>query len=62
MPISLGDIASFATGVVDADEKATQERLVDRREELRAELLLSIFKFNGVKEYITKFKIVVESF
>ena len=27
MPISLGDIASFATGVVDADEKATQERL-----------------------------------
>ena len=62
MGISLGDIASFATGVVDADEKATQERLVDRREELRAELLLSIFKFNGVKEYITKFKIVVESF
>ena len=37
MPISLGDIASFATGVVDADEKATQERLVDRREELRAD-------------------------
>ena len=33
MGISLGDIASFATGVVDADEKATQERLVDRREE-----------------------------
>ena len=37
MPISLGDIASFATGVVDADERATQERLVDRREELRAD-------------------------
>ena len=37
MGISLGDIASFATGVVDADEKATQERLVDRREELRAD-------------------------
>jgi len=37
MGISLGDIASFATGVVDADERATQERLVDRREELRAD-------------------------
>ena len=37
MGISLGDIASFATGVVDADEAATQERLKDRREELRAD-------------------------
>tara|TARA_B100000927_G_scaffold149777_1_gene120702 strand:+ start:554 stop:2404 length:1851 start_codon:yes stop_codon:yes gene_type:complete len=37
MGISLGDIASFATGVVDADERATQERLKDRREELRAD-------------------------
>ena len=37
MGISLGDIASFATGVVKADEKATQERLKDRRDELQAD-------------------------
>ncbi len=37
MGISLGDIASFATGVVKADEKATAERLVDRRAELAAD-------------------------
>lgn len=37
MGISLGDIASFATGVVKADEKATQERLKDRRAELQAD-------------------------
>ena len=37
MAISLGDIASFATGVVKADEKATQERLKDRRAELAAD-------------------------
>ena len=37
MGISLGDIASFATGVVKADEAATQERLKDRRAELAAD-------------------------
>ena len=37
MGISLGDIGSFATGVVDADTKATAERLVDRRAELAAD-------------------------
>lgn len=37
MGISLGDIGAFATGVIDADERATQERLKDRREELRAD-------------------------
>jgi len=37
MGISLGDIGSFATGVVKADEKATAERLVDRRNELAAD-------------------------
>ncbi len=37
MGISLGDIGAFATGVIDADTKATEERLKDRREELRAD-------------------------
>jgi len=37
MAISFGDIASFATGVVKADEAATQERLKDRRAELAAD-------------------------
>ena len=37
MAISFGDIASFATGVVKADEAATQERLKDRRDELAAD-------------------------
>ena len=42
MAISLGDIASFATGVVDADTAATQERLKDRRAELQADRQLYI--------------------
>ena len=42
MGISLGDIASFATGVVDADTAATQERLKDRRAELQADRQLYI--------------------
>ena len=42
MAISLGDIASFATGVVDADSAATQERLKDRRAELQADRQLYI--------------------
>jgi hypothetical protein len=42
MGISLGDIASFATGVVDADSAATQERLKDRRAELQADRQLYI--------------------
>jgi len=37
MGISLGDIGAFATGVIDADTKATEERLKDRREELKAD-------------------------
>lgn len=37
MGITLGDIGAFATGVIDADTKATEERLKDRREELRAD-------------------------
>ncbi len=37
MSINFGDIASFATGVVKADEAATQERLKDRRAELAAD-------------------------
>ena len=37
MAINFGDIASFATGVVKADEAATQERLKDRRAELAAD-------------------------
>lgn len=37
MGITLGDIGAFATGVIDADERATQERLKDRREELKAD-------------------------
>ena len=37
MAINFGDIASFATGVVDADSAATAERLVDRRAELQAD-------------------------
>ena len=37
MGISLGDIASFATGVVEADVADTQERLKDRRAELQAD-------------------------
>ena len=42
MGISFGDIASFATGVVDADTAATQERLKDRRAELQADRQLYI--------------------
>jgi len=42
MAISLGDIASFATGVVDADTAATTERLKDRRAELQADRQLYI--------------------
>lgn len=42
MGISLGDIASFATGVVDADTAATQEKLKDRRAELQADRQLYI--------------------
>ena len=42
MAISLGDIASFATGVVDADSAATAERLKDRRAELQADRQLYI--------------------
>ena len=37
MAINLGDIAAFATGVIKADEKDTQERLKDRRVELQAD-------------------------
>ena len=37
MGISLGDIASFATGVAKADIADTQERLKDRRDELQAD-------------------------
>jgi len=42
MAISLGDIASFATGVVDADTAATKERLIDRRAELQADRQMHI--------------------
>ena len=37
MGINFGDIASFATGVVKADEADTQERLKDRKNELAAD-------------------------
>ena len=37
MGINLGDIAAFATGVIKADEKDTQERLKDRSAELQAD-------------------------
>ena len=37
MGINFGDIASFATGVVKADEADTQERLKDRKDELAAD-------------------------
>tara|TARA_R110000744_G_scaffold324353_1_gene430153 strand:- start:2056 stop:3858 length:1803 start_codon:yes stop_codon:yes gene_type:complete len=42
MAINFGDIASFATGVVDADSAATAERLVDRRAELQADRQMHI--------------------
>ena len=42
MAINFGDIASFATGVVDADSAATAERLVDRRAELQADRAMHI--------------------
>ena len=42
MGFSLGDLGAFTKGFVDADTKATQERLKDRRAELQADRQLYI--------------------